>query len=89
MKSFNKEYQNLCLLQILIDGYKRDYLGFEVDVSINGNWVCSFLERIGWLKGLPEMVTMDHEHRVYLQGAEFLGASSRGETGVQSGGQTL
>ena len=30
----------------VLDSYRRDYLGFEVDTSINGNRVCSVLERI-------------------------------------------
>ena len=45
-----------------------DYLGFEVDTSINSNRVCCVLERIVWFKGMPEMITVDNCH-------EFIGKS--------------
>ena len=50
----------------VLDSYSRDYLGYEVDTSINGKRVCSVLERIAWLKGMPEMITVDN-------GPEFIG----------------
>jgi len=50
----------------VLDSYSRDYLGFEVDTSINGKRVCSVLERIAWFKGLPELITVDN-------GPEFIG----------------
>lgn len=43
------------------DSYSRDYLGFEVDTSINDNSrVCCVLKRIAWFKGMPEMITVDN-----------------------------
>lgn len=50
----------------MLDSYRRDYLGFEVDTSSNGNRVCSVLEKIAWFKGMPEMITVDN-------GPEFIG----------------
>ena len=50
----------------VLDSYSRDYVGFEVDTSINGNRVCGVLERIAWFKGMPEMITVDN-------GPEFIG----------------
>ena len=50
----------------VLDSYNRDYLGFEVNTSINGNRVCHVLERIAWFKGIPEMITVDN-------GPEFIG----------------
>jgi len=50
----------------VLDSYSKDYLGFEVDTSINGNRVCNVLERIAWFKGMPEMLTVDN-------GPEFIG----------------
>jgi putative transposase len=50
----------------VLDSYNKDYLGCEVDTSINGNRVCNVLERIVWLKGMPEMITVDN-------GPEFIG----------------
>jgi len=45
----------------VLDSYSRDYLGYEVDTSINGQRVCSVLEMIAWLKGMPEMITVDND----------------------------
>jgi putative transposase len=42
------------------DSYTKEYLGFEVDSSINGKRVCRVLDRIVWLKGIPEMITVDN-----------------------------
>ena len=50
----------------VLDSYSRDYLGVEVDTSINGKRVCNVLERITWFKGLPEVSTVDN-------GPEFIG----------------
>ena len=50
----------------VLDSYSKDYLGYEVDTSINGQRVCNVLERIAWLKGMPEMITVDN-------GPEFIG----------------
>ncbi len=50
----------------VLDSYSRDYLGFEVDTSINGKRVCSVLDRIACFKGLPELITVDN-------GTEFIG----------------
>ena len=55
----------------VLDSYNKDYLGFEVDTSINGKRVCSVLERIVWLKGMPEMITVDNGH-------EFIGQALDG-----------
>jgi len=50
----------------VLESYGKDYFGFEVDTSINGNRVCSVLEHIVWLKGMQEMITVDN-------GSEFIG----------------
>ena len=49
----------------VLDSYSRDYLGYEVDTSINGQRICSVFERIAWLKDMPEMITVD-------KGPEFI-----------------
>lgn len=50
----------------VLDSYSRDYLGFEVNTSINGTRVCAVLDRLVWFKGKPEMITVDN-------GPEFIG----------------
>ena len=48
------------------DSYTKEYLGFEVKSSISGKRVCRVLDRIIWLKGIPEIITVDNGH-------EFIG----------------
>jgi len=48
------------------DSYSRYFLGYEVDTSITGKRVCHVLDRLIWVSGKPEMITVDN-------GPEYIG----------------
>ena len=50
----------------IVDDYSRECLNLEVDTSINGVRITNVLNRIGFIKGLPECITIDN-------GPEFTG----------------
>jgi putative transposase len=50
----------------VVDNHNRDFLGFEVDMSITGKRVCGVLDRLVWLNDMPEIVPVDN-------GPEFIG----------------
>ena len=50
----------------IVDDYSRECPAIEVDTSLGGRRVVSVLERLGEIRGLPEVITMDN-------GPEFAG----------------
>lgn len=53
------------LLNIL-EVFTKESLAMVVDTSINGTRISQVLDRLGWMKGLPEVITVDN-------GPEFTG----------------
>jgi putative transposase len=44
----------------IVDEYSRKCFNIEVDISITGRRVCEVLNRISFIKGLPEIIMIDN-----------------------------
>jgi putative transposase len=50
----------------IVDDYTRECVAIEVDTSLNGQRVARVLDRLAYVRGLPEVITVDN-------GSEFTG----------------